>query len=222
MNYSFFSILFLLTIKTLALPSAFGDEHSVEPINELDALLTPMTYIGPIDSSGETHRINGTAEEIHEKILALNPEFNPHDWPRPATSPAKGPSSVLEKRSKIPPPNCDFGEYVRTKHILYSIDRLNHLPGVCYADFGSGKCARISCSRYADIILCNDNDHAIALPCRSLAGHAQEIVNHCQLGTTVRGQIFDTDDYNVVIRAGNCYRAFEGQQGDKYEKYGPK
>lgn len=62
MNYSIFSTLFLLTIKTLALPSAFGDEHSIEPINKLDALLTSMTYIGPIDSSGETHRINGTAE----------------------------------------------------------------------------------------------------------------------------------------------------------------
>lgn len=62
MNCSIFSILFVLTIGTFALPSAFVDEQSIEPINELDALLTPMTYIGPIDISGETHRINGTVE----------------------------------------------------------------------------------------------------------------------------------------------------------------
>lgn len=54
--------LFLLSVTTLALPSASMDERSVKRAENMDKFLAPMTYFGPITPGGKNHSINGTAE----------------------------------------------------------------------------------------------------------------------------------------------------------------
>lgn len=54
--------LFLLSVTTLALPSASIDEGSVKRDKDLKSVLGPMTYTGPITPGGKDHSISGTAE----------------------------------------------------------------------------------------------------------------------------------------------------------------
>ncbi|MCJ1263367.1 hypothetical protein MMC22_003237, partial [Lobaria immixta] len=199
--------LFLLSVTTLALPSASMDERSVKRAENLDKFLAPMTYFGPITPGGKNHSINGTAEEVHKKILELNPSFNPYDWHKPGIDsrdvldPAlasREALDALEKRAKKPPPNCNVFNYCNTGRIRQGIDYLNGLPGTCHVGWGSDKCARISCSYNSGITLCNDNYSDRAPPCRTLASFAQDIVNSCQSGNSVRGQLFDTDKFNII------------------------
>lgn len=100
-------------------------------------------------------------QEVHERILELNPSFNPHDWPVPelnvrvSSDPNDG-LNALEKRGKAGPAHCGVFDYCNTRRIQRGIDHLNRLPGGCHIGWGTEKCSPVSCSHDASIILCND------------------------------------------------------------------
>ncbi|MCJ1266942.1 hypothetical protein MMC22_006827 [Lobaria immixta] len=152
------------------------------------------------------HDWNGT--EIEE--LQLNSTLiNRHDWngteiEEQSVAPGNRSSSALEKRVKQLPPHCDVGDYVNTIRVQHAIDAISYLPGSCPVGWGTEKCTRISCHRNIGITLCNDNLHDISPLCRDLAEYAQTIVNECQSGTVVRGQVFDSNGFNVIVRAERC------------------
>ncbi|MCJ1469154.1 hypothetical protein MMC07_007787 [Pseudocyphellaria aurata] len=163
MKCSILTSVFLLGVMTLALPSASSiDERSEENFEKIDGFLAPMTYVGPITPGGQNHTINGTAEEVHSKIIELNPSFNPHDWHVPERNgrllfgSRGGALNALERRKKAGPPLCDVFNYCNTRRIQRGIDYLNDLPGGCRVGWGSDKCSLISCSDNAGISICND------------------------------------------------------------------
>ncbi|MCJ1471172.1 hypothetical protein MMC07_009820 [Pseudocyphellaria aurata] len=211
MKCSILTSLFLLGVTTLALPSGSIDERSEVVADTLGT----MTYVGPITPGGQNYTISGTAEgqgltrptmwelqEIHKQILEKNPSFNPDDWSVPklhgrASFDSSGDAlNVLERRKLF----CDVGDFCSTKHIMEGIDYLNKLPGGCHVGWGSVKCTRVSCSYHAGITLCNDNFHDISPKCTRLARMAQDVVDSCQEGTKVRGQQFDKNKFNVIVR----------------------
>jgi hypothetical protein len=62
-----------------------------------------MTYTGPHTPGGEDVTLTGTAQEIHAKILKLNPNFNPADFVDNSTIAAREAEHALrlEKRNKV-------------------------------------------------------------------------------------------------------------------------
>lgn len=47
----------------------------------------------------------------------------------------------------------------------------------------------------------------VYVPCKQIAEYAQDIVNVCVTNpevSSLRGQEFDSDNWNVVIKAGHC------------------
>ncbi|KAG5760014.1 hypothetical protein H9Q72_011873 [Fusarium xylarioides] len=92
---------------------------------------------------------------------------------------------------------------------------------VCHVGAGPRTCTKIACSTSEAIILCNDNGHAILPRCSYLADYIDHIIRACSWTTNsapctvkpcapswsrdmVRGQQFDTDNYNVIVAADTC------------------
>ncbi|EPE28742.1 hypothetical protein GLAREA_09863 [Glarea lozoyensis ATCC 20868] len=68
-------------------------------------------------------------------------------------------------------------------------------------------CARIMCWGEADIWLCNDGPHRISPNANYISSYAGDLLKDCtdvngSGGHFTRGQKFDTDLYNVILRRG--------------------
>lgn len=73
MKNSIFAGLLFLGVTTFALPSPSIEERTVEKTTaDIDSVLGPMTYIGPITPGGNNHNITGTAEMSNQ--FQFNPD----------------------------------------------------------------------------------------------------------------------------------------------------
>ncbi|KAK6081083.1 hypothetical protein SCUP515_14003 [Seiridium cupressi] len=94
---------------------------------------------------------------------------------------------------------------LRDKHTTcpadpFNLDDPDHRP-----------CERVACQWNSAVYVCNDNYYKVSPACDLVADYAQAIVDACtsgqpnwKQGQTVQGQLFDTDNWNIVVAAGDC------------------
>ncbi|KAF2836611.1 hypothetical protein M501DRAFT_1059999 [Patellaria atrata CBS 101060] len=160
---------------------------------------TTMEWRGPITSDGADVTLTGTIQEVYKQVLERNPNYLT-DFP-----PAEGTSLVA--RNRIWPVQCNpGGDFADVNRISEGIRYLRDLSGGNARCGVNGRsCARISCSWDAGISLCNDRNDHIDPSCRYLADYAEAIVNDCtRVPNRVKGQQFDTDNYNVLVKHNPC------------------
>lgn len=102
-------------------------------------------------------------------------------------------------------------------------DWLRSVGGQCHVGPGPRTCTRVSgnCQTADAIMLCNDNNHAIAPSCGYLGDYVDHITRACAWEVNsppcwvkpcgpkwtqylVRGQQFDSDGYNVIVAKVSC------------------
>ncbi|KAH7117571.1 hypothetical protein B0J11DRAFT_509282 [Dendryphion nanum] len=183
------SLLFLLTAVS-ASPAAVS---SVTTDN-----LTPLKWIGPIVPGGKDVSLEGDIHEIRRQILERNPNYD-RDF-NSSKNVERG--MELDKRNRVWPIQCNPGGASCSRFpIPGDIDYLRNLQGGnarCVANARS--CSRIACTDGAGIFLCNDRNDRIDPSCKYLADYAQSIYDTCFTGFLAKGQQFDTDNYNVIIK----------------------
>ncbi|KAI8945810.1 hypothetical protein F4801DRAFT_584033 [Xylaria longipes] len=91
-----------------------------------------------------------------------------------------------------------------TPNVEDSRDKISKMAGTCAVAGGPRVCSVITCTRNAAVWLCNDNAAPIAPSCDYLASYVDDIIGTCGQDYDhghrfCRGQIFDTDSYNVVV-----------------------
>ncbi|OAL66741.1 small monomeric GTPase [Trichophyton rubrum] len=157
----------------------------------------PLTYIGPVEVNGKNVTLEGTVQEIYSQVKDLTGSIL-----KPVDIPKDDPKHKLQTRSKVSL-NCHpQGGGANLRPIRDGIRYLNGLQGKCIGV--PRTCTRVSCSWKAGIFLCNDNMRTVYVPCKQIAEYAQDIVNVCVTNpevSSLRGQEFDSDNWNVVIKA---------------------
>ncbi|KAL8850858.1 MAG: hypothetical protein Q9221_004171 [Calogaya cf. arnoldii] len=165
-----------------------------------------MTYKGP-DGVGE----NGTVQNIFEKLGDAAPKVE--------IAKREDKTDTLEARDKpkhstnvVTGIQCNpGGDSASVEEIKEGIEKLKKLGGECYVNPRS--CAKISCEWRSAIFLCNDRDDIIAPNCKLLARDAEDILGACPRIDSgpqdidddgLKGQKFDRDNYNVVIKRDKC------------------
>ncbi|KAG9240402.1 hypothetical protein BJ878DRAFT_546286 [Calycina marina] len=110
--------------------------------------------------------------------------------------------------NKLSPPICNnAGSYTDVTSVGIAINHLRSRGGRTYA--APRNCAHLVCVGGAEILLCNDSDRGISPANDYLATYAIDIDQSCTIGgglghPQTKGQLFDSDGYNVVVRKGNC------------------
>ena len=139
--------------------------------------------------------------------------------------------SVLQKRNKELPPWCNPpGIGQASEQATYNNYKyLNGLYGTrCGVNAGPRVCSRIACTLGGGVFLCNDvswsqrsfevclprltgmqNNYFIEPDCGYLSTYVGDICNSCYgdctgFGNYNAGQLFDTDNYNIIVSAQNC------------------
>ncbi|MCJ1316818.1 hypothetical protein MMC15_002139 [Xylographa vitiligo] len=169
------------------------------------------TWVGPITPGGPNVNITGQLQDVHKKILEMNPLYDPKDFGH--LNDGHGNITNVAKRNAIVPPNCNVPyPAARTDFIDTCILWAEGTPGAMCIPPGPRVCLvmtgnddAIGCNT---IYVCNDNSYEICPQSAYLAGnYAQRIVDGCTYSSNgvsyVRGQEFDTDGYNVIV-SGDC------------------
>ncbi|RMX87630.1 hypothetical protein D0868_14951 [Hortaea werneckii] len=218
-------ILFAAGLFALASAEGFRVVHTRDtsdlPLPEAD-----MSYIGPAFDGGDDVELQGTIESVAAQLRDINPDWHPgvvgKNTPsktdtakRAEVSPnttllSKGFAEVIaDKFDQISPPLCndDLGgqRYARTRILSNGADYLKGLNGNCRQPPRS--CGRVSCSYDAGISFCNDGNNDIYVPCAELGRRVDGIVGLCGDGGTrmfTKGQVFDTDNWNVIAARSDC------------------
>ncbi|CAG1971623.1 unnamed protein product [Fusarium graminearum] len=178
--------------------------------------IVPLKWTGVLEDGAEPVTLTGSIDEISAQIQKLNPNYMP-----PETNST---AAELEKRSQghiI----CNVGGWgaVDTRAAQRDKDWLRSIGGQCHVGPGPRTCTRVSgnCRTADAIMLCNDNNHAIAPSCGYLGDYVDHITSACAWEVNsppcwvkpcgpkwtqylVRGQQFDSDGYNVIVAKVSC------------------
>ena len=133
--------------------SVLAASAQASPLAEANAVVTAkMTFTGQVTPGGPVKVLKGTAKEILEEVLRINPNYE-KDFPATA--------SAVEKRGFDGPPNCNFqGSFPDNANMDAIYEGLHYLQRLgnakCGADAGPANCVRVSCSWRSGIFLCND------------------------------------------------------------------
>ncbi|PHH64054.1 hypothetical protein CDD81_5047 [Ophiocordyceps australis] len=167
-----------------------------------------------VTPGGPTVVVSGTIQEVHARMLELNPNWN-EDFGINTThlSNSSGLSTELstglEKRTDWQYRDyfCYGWKRTNVDEVLAGIRYLRTVPGRPRNDAGPGKCGRVSCSWWASIYWCNDDDKPKTLESfGSIADGAAYIFNNCHHGLhlAISGQAFHETKWNVIIRWDFC------------------
>ncbi|KAF4907227.1 hypothetical protein CGCVW01_v012588 [Colletotrichum viniferum] len=156
--------------------------------------------------------INGSIEEVHAKILELNPNYDVElagfGW---AQSEEEEEEASLDKRTDFSGSKymCDSRTWAPcfTRRIRDGISHLRRTGGKPKNGPGPGNCGRVSCSGQSAIWWCNDDRNSKELAAfGSIADGAQYLVDRCPYGAGNRymaGQVFHSTNWNVIVRQDN-------------------
>ncbi|KFY89547.1 hypothetical protein V500_05618 [Pseudogymnoascus sp. VKM F-4518 (FW-2643)] len=171
-------------------------------------LVTPQ-WDAEVTPGGEKVLLSGTIQEVHARLLELNPNYD-QDFPlKQPTSP------TLDKRTFFPAdvrcdcqgrlaviPSSGNGETALLRDIQMLRDIRNKIPT---APKGPGYCSRVSCSSGAAITWCNDDPKGKTLASfGSVADGAQFIWGRCRTAGGVSGQVFHPTNWNVIVDKQKC------------------
>ncbi|CAG7557798.1 unnamed protein product [Fusarium equiseti] len=202
-----------VTVAATALPD--GIQLAAAPIEGYE--IVPMQWKGVIKEGEAPVSLNGTIESVIAQIKELNPEFELIEEEKEASSAleARNPTHIICNVGGNGG-NVDVKAANREQRYLRSLG-----DSVCGVNGGPGTCARVSCSNGDAIWLCNDNRHYIQPRCSYLADYVDRIIAKCSeriksppcvykpcapswSADFVRGQQFDSDNYNVIVGRSNC------------------
>ncbi|KAH8898443.1 hypothetical protein GQ53DRAFT_742481 [Thozetella sp. PMI_491] len=182
---------------------------------------SPLTWRGVVHPNEAPVTLQGTAKEIYETIVSMNPNYDEQLGITSVSSTKSVEVDSLQKR--LAPTSsdytCAYGNYVNALPIAEDIKYLYSIGNAdCVAPAGqpgAGGCSRVSCNSNAGVWLCNDQNFETHIPCTLIADNAVEILIKCQYTTYangvwdsfVRGQIFSTDrSWNTIVNSagGSC------------------
>ncbi|EAW14558.1 uncharacterized protein ACLA_075980 [Aspergillus clavatus NRRL 1] len=154
-------------------------------------------------AGGPTVKAKGTVQDVYAQLKDINPEFENEFPPVNSTD-----SSVhVVDRYTVQSHFCQ-GRWsgCSWSRIQQGISYLNGVPGRPSNGPGPGNCGRVSCSYNSAIYWCNDNNYQYTLNgFYDIASGANYIGQTCLINSdTTSGQIFYTDNWNVVVRGDSC------------------
>ncbi|KAL1869380.1 hypothetical protein Daus18300_005592 [Diaporthe australafricana] len=169
----------------------------------------------PGNASSTVH-LNGTAQEVIQQLIEINPEYPVDD------SPIEGLKNTIPDAAANTPPGANEKpstsevctarwSQARYTEINNGIRHLRHLqPGRPAMGPGPAACGRVSCSYDSAIWWCNDNSERKELDAWDhIADFAEVILHLCQWQDDgeeyfTRGQLFDSEGWNVIVRGDSC------------------
>ncbi|KAH8823380.1 hypothetical protein DL96DRAFT_1559245 [Flagelloscypha sp. PMI_526] len=168
------------------------------------ALLGPVWKV-QVFPNEEPQIFTGEVDDVYDKVLALNPDFgrgNGNFTEEIETI------TYLSKRNTIIPPLCwDVLAHGMNCQAVYNLaEKLYNLD----APYGvNGRtCMRMFCFSNTGVALCNDREDYIEPNLRYLSSYLTIIDQYC-LNTKYSleaGQLFDTDNYNILLKTLDCSR----------------
>ncbi|KAB8074372.1 hypothetical protein BDV29DRAFT_124239 [Aspergillus leporis] len=156
-----------------------------------------------VTAGGPTVNVTGTIEEVYAHLKTLNPDFENEFPPADHNDAIKARGAAYTVSNYFCQgrwPGCSWGR------IQEGIRYLNGVPGRPSNGPGPGNCGRVSCSYNSAIWWCNDNNYQYTLNSfYDIASGASVVGQNCLIGTdTTSGQVFYTDNWNVIVRADSC------------------
>ncbi|KAI1138158.1 hypothetical protein F5Y05DRAFT_419015 [Hypoxylon sp. FL0543] len=190
--------------------------------NKSDAFLPdgytsiPFSMKGAIEPGGEVMQFNGTVTDIFEQIQDIKPNFKWDDFqPVAPLTRRRRPSKRTKSHIICDVPNVQPSIRLR---FLFGQDYLWKIQQPCEVAGGPRKCALLWCDYDSTIYLCNDNTEPISRNCRDIASYVRDLLGDLDCATTpsdsdnadswldapLKGQEFDTDNFNVIVGGGGC------------------
>ncbi|KAH8668937.1 hypothetical protein BX600DRAFT_496930 [Xylariales sp. PMI_506] len=194
-------LFFVLFLMLLGSVQSFPYENGPDSV---PAILGDITWVGNVTDGGPNVTFTGqNLHDIESQIAAIQPGFSWNTtWFAKNTMPMNPKINThLEKRVEGDF-YCNVGgvTYATTDPLEEGIQYLHGIPGDCHLGPGPALCSRVSCSYDTAIFYCNDNSYDIYVPCSTLGDRASDIWLACfQAPYFVRGQVFDTDNWNVAV-----------------------
>ncbi|KAI1395053.1 hypothetical protein F4819DRAFT_506214 [Hypoxylon fuscum] len=189
----------LFSVLSLTAATVFGSPQPLEGFPG-DYTLGNLTWEGNVTDNGPLMSFSGPSfHDIESQILQANPGFT---WPDQGTT--NSPALKKVDHMTCDPNNIWWAQIFRIEE---GIDYLKGKTGRCYIGPGPRFCSRLSCSYHSAIYWCNDQDQAVWIDCDRWTSYAQMIVDQCSVedsSQTVRGQVFDTDNWNIMVGYGDC------------------
>ncbi|KAJ4413358.1 hypothetical protein N0V85_003589 [Neurospora sp. IMI 360204] len=191
-------------LPAVAIPTVANRDASPIPGYGIEEL----TWEVETTPGGPTVNITGTIENVYEELEKINPtfvsDFGLHD-----------PDHNLSLAAPVEPRgyyykswDCDAVTWwAGLSNIQAGLVYLNGVPGKPSNGPGPGNCGRVSCSYSSAIYWCNDNTFTKTIDSFGyISGAAQSIINKCgpSMDYYVHGQVFMTDNWNVMIRGAYC------------------
>ncbi|KAK4220677.1 hypothetical protein QBC38DRAFT_378528 [Podospora fimiseda] len=207
MKFLFAVIAFIASI-VLATPAS--EHYTLHSTNDVlaNSAITPFWLEGPITPGGPEIRLNGTAKQIYEQIISLNPSYDPYNFPEfAAQQQAKGISRQEFHKRNV---NCDWGSWVEdSNRCAEGFDYLRRL-GTARCGAYANSCSRVSCSHNCGVWLCSSVNREIGVHCYDIANtDMRRIIEVCGrrwLGDRyimVRGNI-NWGAHNVGVGSDSC------------------
>jgi len=206
------SIIKGLQVAPTAYPSGATVHAPVNATNELPLPEGQIKWIGQIEENGPNVTLTGTHYEVRMKIRDLGAYWQQPGYVWPNDTLAED-AAELETRSTQRDPwsycNDRNKPFAQAKATRNNIQYLRTHYGNAYCGVNPHQCGRFSCSYNAAILLCNDNNFELVIPCTEFYNHAMYTWNSCnQQDMGMNGQTFYINPaYNVILAGTNPGRS---------------
>ncbi|KAL3458198.1 hypothetical protein BJX64DRAFT_292459 [Aspergillus heterothallicus] len=202
-------------LVTVLLTVASARPTDAENYNNL-GLIEP-TWTVPAFPGAVPITLNGTAEQVHAKLLELNPHYD-EDFPDTeaeaeadsATYTGLESDSSLDRRRVEHDVTCDPEGRAGHRHVKSGISYLRKLAkeNKIQPRLPPMRCARVSCSYRTGIFWCNDDEtNEKVLPSwNNIADGAQVITDFCHDSFYFGGELNHNDKWRVILKRSthNC------------------
>ncbi|EMR72908.1 hypothetical protein MGN70_001760 [Eutypa lata] len=224
--------LLALACKVIASPvegiSLFGGEEELLAQDTVDSV-SSLEFVGPVTPGGPNVTLYGTAKDIYEQILVLNPSYHVFDFPEYAADFAadgitredldtsKNPMRDLfspkrEVATRASQYNCKIGSYVGN-YETQCAEGTVYLQklGNAWCGAKAKSCARVSCSHNCGMYLCSKLTKEKKVHCKSIAKDVWDIAGEC--GIEFGEEIFTVlrargrkhfDSHNIELSSPSC------------------
>ncbi|CAG9947826.1 unnamed protein product [Clonostachys rosea f. rosea IK726] len=231
-----FTILIALSCQSLASPAEvnkslrddglYSGEEDVLDMDEIESI-SIMDFVGPLTPGGPNVTLSGTAKEIYEQILELNPSYSVWDFDEYADDlEARGltredidvNNPSLKIRSSVMAElhgrdnelfNCNIGSYVGNvwSQCGEGFGYLWNL-GKAWCGAKAKSCARVSCSHNCGMYLCSKLSKEKKVHCGNIANDMVKIAYECGSDVTTwayraRGQM-QFSCHNTKLSSPSC------------------
>ncbi|UKZ52872.1 hypothetical protein TrVGV298_006659 [Trichoderma virens] len=205
-SFSVYAILLGVTSAVAASYKTGADKDAIS--------WAPLVWTGQVKAGEDNVTLSGTAEEIYNQIIAINPDYDSQLGVKSGREASDTVPHIRGDPINTSSRNCNV---FKETYQINVYDGINYLyaigNGGCTAPAGWGGCIRTTCNNNAAIFLCNDHPTSITVPlgineyCIRYeyisplpgSGAIGNWIHH------VRGQIFSFDGtWNVIVTDSYC------------------